>query len=624
MKNKRYKNMWMAAICLVAAITSAALASAALEVDASLDRKTMGTDGQAILTVTVEGARQARVELPEVDGLRFQLVGNSSNMRVVNGQVSVTLEKRIAVRASEPGSYDIPPVRVQTDGGEALSDASLSLSVSKGSGKQSGQGFGRAAPAPSMPNVVPGQLGTVSGTANDLAFLEVVPAKTDLVVGEFVPVEIRAYFRAGERISLRSLPKMGGGAFVLKNQEGKPGQKTVEKNGEPYTMLTFYAGLSAVKPGEFPLEVSLDATVMVREKGGANPLHSLRSRMGSMFDDPFFGGGMLDDFFSRLVEKEVALKTDPIPVAVAELPRQGKPAGFSGAVGKFTAISSAMQNEVKTGDPVTVEVAVTGEGNFSRVSMPKLVDSKGWKVYPPSHDFAAADAIGQAGAKVFKQTVVPLSPDITEIPPFELSYYNPESKAYETARSEAIPLSVSGAAVSAESLAPQGTAAAAAGGAANQARPEAESQVVDLAPTPLYARPWFLVLQGLALIAILAAVARWVYRRIASNPERMASRSLQRTLRQASAEMDRAIAKNDVAAFFESLRHSLQSYVGRSLGLEPAAVTAADVRDGEIRELLDTADRVAFSGQTVAPEELESWKERALRIMAGPSPVTAK
>jgi len=614
MKNNIITKSWMAAICLMGALASITSAQAATKVEASLDREKMSTDDQAVLTIVVSGDQKARISLPKVDGVQFRPAGNSSSMRVINGQVSVTVEQRVILHATKPGDYVIPPVRALSDSGVNLSASSLKLSVSKGSGRRVSRGSGSIAPAPHMPRATLGQGAGESGNTDDFAFLEVIPAKKNVVVGEFVPVEIHAYFRAGERISLRSLPKVSGGGFVLKNQDGKPKQKAVEKDGVPYTRLTFYAGISAIKPGEFPVEVSLDATVMVREKGGSNPMRSMRSRMGSIF-----GGGMLDDFFSRLVEKEVMLTTDPIPVTVVELPQQGKPIGFSGAIGNFTAMSSAAESSVKTGDPVTVEVAISGKGNFSRVTMPKLADKKHWKVYPSSHEFAAADVIGQAGAKVFKQVIVPLSPDVTEVPSFELSYYNPESKSFEITRSEPISLRVSGAAISTTSLTAQDAAAPTPeeGGDTEQTIQQGESPVGTLAATPLYARSWFLVLQVLAFLAILVAVLIQVVRKITRNPERVASQSLQRSLKRVSVEMDQAIAKNDTVAFFDSLRLMLQTYVGRKLGIVPAAVTVADVRDTEIRELLTAADTVAFSGQAIASSELESWKTRALSVMAG-------
>ena len=99
-----------------------------------------------------------------------------------------------------------------------------------------------------MPDGAGAPSGATAGSPGDLAFLEVRPAKTDPVVGELVPVEIRAYFRAGERVSLRSRPAVRGGAFTLKNQEGKARQEQVMRDGVPYTRLTFYAGMAAVKP----------------------------------------------------------------------------------------------------------------------------------------------------------------------------------------------------------------------------------------------------------------------------------------------------------------------------------------------------------------------------------------
>jgi hypothetical protein len=243
---------------------SMASARTGLEVEATLDRGSMSMDDAAVLTVTVGGGQQAQIELQPVDGLRFQAMGSSSNVQVINGVMSATVSRTILVQASEPGEYVIPKLRVVAGGDEAYSAEALALRVVKGSGRVASPGLRGAAPSPQMPggSSAPGQVR--AGRPGDLAFLEVRPAKTDLVVGEFVPVEVRAYFRAGERVSLRSMPTVSGGAFTLKNQEGDARQEQVMREGVPYTMLTFYSGLAAVKPGEFPAEVTLDATVVVR------------------------------------------------------------------------------------------------------------------------------------------------------------------------------------------------------------------------------------------------------------------------------------------------------------------------------------------------------------------------
>jgi len=590
-----------------AVLGATASAAEPVRIEASLDRDTMTTDDAAVLELEVQADRQVTVELPEIDGLRFRPRGQSSRMEMVNGHMTTTLSQVILVYADQPGDYTIPPIKAKAGSDEFETEDELTLKVSQGAGRA-------ASPSQRAPTFTPGSQAAkvTAGKPGDLAFLEVAPGKTESVVGEVVPVEVHAYFRAGERISLRSQPKVQGGAFTIRNQDGEPKQERVSVGGVPYTRLTFYAGIAAAKPGEFPVEVALDATVVVREKGnGRNPMKDMRSRMGSIFDDPFFSDDLFDDFFGRLVEKEVDLVSDPIAFTVTELPTKDRPTGFAGAVGKFTIHATAKEAAVETGDPVTVKVAVEGTGNFDRVTMPTLISTDGWKVYSASSEFVSGDSIGQSGVKLFEQVLVPLTPDITEVPVMELAFFDPESESFEVARTEPVPLKVTGEAVAPEPATP----------AVVDSVEKSEGRITDPAAagsadiTPLYARPWFVLSQVGMLAVILLGFGILLARRWRSDPERRLRKHFAKEVDQAVAAMDQAITRNDVTAFFASVRRLAQWHVSQTFGLAPAAVTASDAPDPATREILTTADAVAFSGRTVPADELPNWKERVLQLI---------
>jgi hypothetical protein len=388
--------------------------------------------------------------------------------------------------------------------------------------------------------------------------------------------------------------------------------------GTEFTKLTFYAGLAAVKPGEFDAEVTLDATMVVREKSSeGDPLSAVRKRMRSLFDDPFFGGAdPFDDFFGRLVEKELKLATDPVKITVAEAPQDGRPDGFSGAVGRFTASASTTATEVEAGEPVTVEIQVEGEGNFDRVGAPVLTSSPGWRTYPPSSEFVPGDSIGKAGVKIFKQVVVPEAPGATEVPPFELAYFDPEAESYQVARTGPIPIKVTGdplpvaapVAVDVEGPAEPGPRGA---GDEPSPAPSAEPATLPAPPAPLYGRTWFQAVAGSALAAAAVAAIALAFCCRRDDPVRAAKRVYQREIEASVAGMDRAAAESDAPAFFASLRKGVQAVAGREGGVAPAAVTTADVRDPELRDLLAAADAVLFAGRPVPGSELEAWRTRA-------------
>ncbi len=179
--------------------------------------------------------------------------------------------------------------------------------------------------------------------------------KQELTVGELVPVEVKAYFRAGVSASLNGLPVLSSDAFTLNKLGDQPEQTRESIDGVPYTVVTWTSALSAVKAGDYPLNLDLPVMVRVKERGqrrggGRNPFQDLFG------DDSPFGDSFFDDFFGGVTEKPLTLHTDGAVVKIKALPAQGRPADFSGAVGKFDVTSEASATTGATGDPLTLKI----------------------------------------------------------------------------------------------------------------------------------------------------------------------------------------------------------------------------------------------------------------------------
>ena len=146
-------------------------------------------------------------------------------------------------------------------------------------------------------------------------------------VGEIAPVRIRAWLPLDARAQLRSGVQPEGKAFTLHNVSDQPQQTQETKDGKRYLVVTWFGGVSATKAGKYPISLSLDATVAVRDKSTPQP----RRRMGGPFDDPFFDN-VFDNLNAQMVQKDVTLKSKDEDIEVLPLPTEDKPAGFTGAV----------------------------------------------------------------------------------------------------------------------------------------------------------------------------------------------------------------------------------------------------------------------------------------------------
>ena len=138
---------------------------------------------------------------------------------------------------------------------------------------------------------------------------------------------------------------------------------------------------------------------------------------------------------------EATLKVAKVAFDVLPLPG-GAPAGFDNAVGVFSIGTAIEDTEVTEGEPLAVDVIVSGRGNLDNLRSPKLADEKGWKVYDATATQRGEERRDIAGTVVFSQFIRPLEMK-TGIPPFKLVFFNPVTEAYETVTTAAIPLKMS-------------------------------------------------------------------------------------------------------------------------------------------------------------------------------------
>lgn len=202
-------------------------------------------------------------------------------------------------------------------------------------------------------------------------------------------------------------------------------------DGRDYLTVSFQQILLPQQAGSFSLP---QATVSCQALVGHHP-NRRRDPFADFFDRDFFGrsGGAAYKTF-------ITPSNQPL-LTVADLPAKGRPADFTGLVGQYSIATEATPTEVNVGDPITLTILVTGPEYLDQVEIPPLHDSavlnRDFKI---PEEMAAGEVRGRV--KSFTQTIRAKHPDVREIPPVTLSYFNPASKKYEQAGSAAIPISV--------------------------------------------------------------------------------------------------------------------------------------------------------------------------------------
>lgn len=613
MRPARVVSVLVAVVVALAAHGATALAAGNARMRAEVRPAEIQMGQSARLVVTISGSQNAPApRIPAIDGLRAQSLGQTTSVQIVNGSVTAEVTYNFLLEPQRTGSFTIPALATEIEG-ERISTSPLTL---------------RVVDANTVPRngIAPrgGGPGGAAGAPEDAAqqqpiTLRLTAPQRDLYVGEAVPVELTLYIREGVRVTEVTAPTFDGTAFtVSRPQDGQPTQTTEVIDGVRWVVATFPLAITPVSAGEFPLIGKMEVTAYV--PGG-------RRRYGSVMDDPLF-----DSFFGGGSQRKIPLATEQRRARVQALPEEGRPASFSGAIGKFTVEASASPAKVTVGDPVTLTVKVSGKGNFDRVSIPALESGSDWKTYPASSKFEPTDALGTSGRKISEQAVVPLTAKVQAVPPRPFSYFDPDKHRYVELSTQPVALTIEGA----PRTGPAGGSAKARAVKSDSERAAAEGEQWELAPNqiaagaptdtrPVATQPWFLGLQLLPLAA-LAAGSLWARRRdrLRADPEHHRRLAARRRVDEENEAMQRAASAGDTAAFFAAARRAVQERLARDPDREAASLTLPELEDlvgddgairDELRAIVGRADAITYSGEHLPAGQLGDWQKRVAALL---------
>ncbi len=147
------------------------------------------------------------------------------------------------------------------------------------------------------------------------------------------------------------------------------------------------------------------------------------------------------DRFAQRVQLNTTLNVPKLGFTVEPLP-EGAPEGFDNAVGRFSLSTAIKETNVTEGEPIALDVVVSGSGNLDNLRSPKMIDPSGWKVYDATPNQRGEERRELQGTVVFSQFIRPLEMK-TGIPSFRLVYFDPDTEKYETVTTDIIPLTMS-------------------------------------------------------------------------------------------------------------------------------------------------------------------------------------
>jgi hypothetical protein len=248
-------------------------------------------------------------------------------------------------------------------------------------------------------------------------------SKTNPYLNEPITVVYKIYFSYNIGITnWRELDKPKYNDFWSQNIDIK--QLVAEEgkyNGEKYRFVTLRKTvLYPQKSGKLVIEpLSLDVDVQ------------LPSNRRNIF------GQVL------LVEDHKRVSAGAKTINVKALPEAGKPADFSGAVGRFAFKVTPSKTNIKSGESLDLDVSVSGTGNLKLFTLPKPIVPTALEMYDPVHSEKVATPLsGMSGRISDKYAIIPQYKGKYPIKPMTFTYFDLGSKSYKTVTSPEIMINV--------------------------------------------------------------------------------------------------------------------------------------------------------------------------------------
>ena len=353
-------------------------------------------------------------EFTDFDYLAGPYTSTSSSTSFVNGHRTSSFEQTYTytLMAQKAGTFTIAPATIRVDG-ESVQSNGVRIQVLP----EDEQPAQSSQPSQMSQTSQSSQSSQSSANASsENIFVRTIASKTRVHEQEALMITYKLYFANVDVAQLTNNTKLPEFTGFLKQdlEQGEIQTQLEHYNGRNYQTAVLYrtilypqhSGDISIDPAKF------EAVLRVQTQ----------QRVRSIFDD----------FFGSYTNVTKMLTAPGVTIHVAGLP-SGKPAGFSGGVGKFTMTPSISQTELQANDAVTIKIDISGAGNMKLIKTPAIDWPEGFEPYDPkvTNNFNTTTA-GVSGTKSIEYLAIPRSAGDYTIPPVTFSYFDIEDKSYRT------------------------------------------------------------------------------------------------------------------------------------------------------------------------------------------------
>jgi hypothetical protein len=597
-----------AATAFMMILAAAGSVAADVSVSVNVEPVVAPVGSEITMVVTVKGKfrKSSTPELPPLDDFSVYQAGTSQSFSFGTGGSTSSLIFTYILVPKKPGKYTISPVRFES-GDKIYTAEPVTIEVVKPQSQVAPPGTGDGA--------------VIDADEDRPLFIQASVVDDTVYVNQQITWTL-GFFTDG-RIDLMRTPEYSPPSAEGFWVEDLPPQKNFYKQikGRQYLVNEIKRGFFAAAPGSYTIGAAR-VDLLIDDIG-----RSSRSNRA-------------DDFFSRSLRsfrfgKPVKLQTREIPITVLPLPKKGKPAGFSGLVGKDLELSVWTDTQVaRVGEPVNLTLEIQGDGNFKTMSAPALPSLGEFKMYESG---TTSDLYKEgyvvSGRKKYEYVLIPKLEGKHTVPAVRMSYFDPDEKMYKTIASAPINIDVMPGTEDESRrviFAGSGEDIKVIGEDIRYIHPA--PAVIRLSGGSLLSNKVYLALHALPLLALAASLAVDRRRKRFKGNVRLARAS--RAEREALKKLDAArssMKKKDFDGVYPLVSGAVRGYIADKLNVSEAGLTSDDIEHfasgrhvddgdlGELRSVLNACDVARFArsgsiaGDTRAAEDLVSRAADVIR-----------
>ena len=379
-------------ILILCALMSLSTYAQTPELVASVNKNKLGLNQRVKIQFTINKQGADNFQAPNFKN--FQIVSGPSqsiSQSWVNGNASFSQSYNYIIKPLKKGEFLIPSASIKLNN-KILTSKAVKVIVLD-------------------PVEIPKDPNDPNYIAQQNVHLVAEISKSSPYVGEGIYVEYRLY--VSQNISVRDFsytdsPQYNG----FWNQDIKIRGLTTQNgtyNGEQYRYVVLQkALLIPTKSGKLTIDpIEMDIVIGVPTGRG-----------------DFFGNPIVKNITKSFASAKKFIRSK-------ELPIEGKPESFNGAVGDFNFIVSSSKNILKSNETATVSVKVTGNGNLKLFELPEIKTPSELEVFTPEQkEKINVTSRGIRGSVTKNYTVVPQFKGKYKVPSTEFSYFDHKEKKY--------------------------------------------------------------------------------------------------------------------------------------------------------------------------------------------------